>query len=242
MTGEAQSTLEASGIEWPAFRNHIPCMAHVIQLALGAFMSSLCVTSRTKSWEAHERDQQFGENASIDIRKSHRLQTEGNARINKMLAMRPGLAKIIEKECISRYVEHPETDYHIAESAWGIDYADTWSSKRVHLLPNSPCTNLSTTNYGCENMVEFDTGVAWVSVQITRHRPWVAPESHNQLLLATLHYSGQIDHCQAGDGSFEAIPILDPVDVEEAYGHITSCYRSLQWHVQSHGWRYASCR
>jgi hypothetical protein len=50
MTRELQSTLEASGIEWPALRNHIPCMAHVIQLALGAFMNSLGVKGRTKSW------------------------------------------------------------------------------------------------------------------------------------------------------------------------------------------------
>jgi len=67
MTHELQSTLEASGIEWPALRNHVPCMAHIRQLALGAFMSSLRVKGRTKSWEAHERDQQFGENESIDI-------------------------------------------------------------------------------------------------------------------------------------------------------------------------------
>jgi hypothetical protein len=70
MTRELQSTLDVSGIEWPALRNHIPCMAHVIQLGLGAFMSSLGVKGRTKSWEAHERDQQFGENESIDIGKS----------------------------------------------------------------------------------------------------------------------------------------------------------------------------
>jgi len=62
MTCELQSTLQASGIEWPALRNHKPCMAHVIQLALGAFMNSLGVKDRTKSWAAHERDQQFGEN------------------------------------------------------------------------------------------------------------------------------------------------------------------------------------
>jgi len=62
MTCKLQSTLEASAIHWPASRKHIPCMAHVIQLALGAFMSSLGVKGRTKSWEAHERDQQFGEN------------------------------------------------------------------------------------------------------------------------------------------------------------------------------------
>jgi hypothetical protein len=101
VTCELQSPLEASGIEWPALRNHIPCMAHVIQLALGAFMSSLGVKGHTKSWEAHECDQQFSKNESIDIGKSQRLRKEGNARINKVSAMKPGLAKIIEKVRIS---------------------------------------------------------------------------------------------------------------------------------------------
>jgi hypothetical protein len=101
MTCEPQSTLEASGIVWMALSNHIPCMAHVIQLALGAFMSSLCVKGCTKSWEAHERDQQVGENESIYMGKSQRLRKEVNARITKVLAMRPGLAKIIEKVHIS---------------------------------------------------------------------------------------------------------------------------------------------
>jgi hypothetical protein len=101
MTCQLQSTLEASGIEWPALRKHIPCMAHIIQLALGAFMSSLGVKGRTKSWEAHERDQQFGENETIDIGKSQRLRNEGITRINMVSAMRPGLAKIIEKVVIS---------------------------------------------------------------------------------------------------------------------------------------------
>jgi len=76
-------------------------MARVIQLALGAFMSSLGVKSRTKSWEAHERNQQFGENESIDIGKSQRLRKEGNSRINNVSAMKPSLAKIIEKVRIS---------------------------------------------------------------------------------------------------------------------------------------------
>jgi len=132
MTREVQTTLEASGTEWPALRNHIPCMAHVNQLCLGAFMSSLGVKGRTKSWEANECDQQFGENESTDIGKSQRLRKEGNARINKVSAMRPGLAKIIEKVRISTYYESAETDHHIAENACCIDYADTWMSKRVH--------------------------------------------------------------------------------------------------------------
>ena len=101
MICELHSTLEASAIQWPALMNHIPCMAHVIQLALGAFISRLGVKGRTKSWEAHERDQQFGENESKDIGKSPRLRKKGNARINKVSAMKPGLAKIIEKVRIS---------------------------------------------------------------------------------------------------------------------------------------------
>ena len=101
MTCELQSTLEAFEIEWAALRNYIPCMAHVIQLASGAFMSSLSVKGGTKSSEANERDQHFGENEIIDIKKSQRLRKEGNARINKVSAMRPGLAKIIEKVRIS---------------------------------------------------------------------------------------------------------------------------------------------
>jgi len=129
MTRELQSTLQASAIQWPALRNHISCMAHVIQLALGAFMSSLGVKGRTKSWEAHERDQQFGENESIDIGKSQRLRKEGNARINKVSAMKPGLAKIIEKVPISLCLGSPEIDLHMAENACCIDYTDTWSSK-----------------------------------------------------------------------------------------------------------------
>jgi hypothetical protein len=122
MTCELQSTLEGSGIEWPALRNHIPCITHIIQLALGAFMSSLGVKGRTKSWEAHERDQQFGANESIDIGKSKRLRKEGNARISKVSAMKPGLAKIVEKVRISRYFESPETDLRIAQNACCIDY------------------------------------------------------------------------------------------------------------------------
>jgi hypothetical protein len=72
-----------------------------MQLALCAFMSSLGVKGHANSWEARERDQQFGETENIDIGKSQRIRKEGNARINKMLAMRPCLAKIIEKVRIS---------------------------------------------------------------------------------------------------------------------------------------------
>ena len=105
MIRKLQTPLEACGIEWPALRNHIPCMAHVIQLALGAFMSTLDEKGRTKSWEAHERDQQFRQNESTAIGNSQRLRKEANARINKVSAVRLGLAKIIETVRISTYFE-----------------------------------------------------------------------------------------------------------------------------------------
>jgi len=104
-------------------------MPHGIQLAVGAFMSCLPVKGHTKSLEASEREHQFGQNESRDIGKSQRLRKEGNARINTVSAMRPGLAKIIVKVRISTYFESPETDLHIAENACCIDYADTWSLK-----------------------------------------------------------------------------------------------------------------
>jgi len=240
MTCKLQSTLEDSGIEWPALRNHIPCMAHVIQLALGAFMSSLGVKCLNRSWEAHERDPQFGQNASIDNWKSQRLRKEGNARINKVLAMRPSLVKIMEKVPTSTYSVSPETDLHKAENACCIDYANTWSSKRVHWNSKSQSPHLSTTQYGCEDTLELATGGGWAHLQITRIHMPVAPISTIQWLLATLQNTGQMDHCQVFSRSIEAIPVLDPVYVEEAYSHIASRYDSIQQHVRSHGWRYAS--
>jgi len=210
MTRELQTTLEASGIEWCALRNHIPCMAHVIELAQGGFMSSHGVKGRTKSWEAHECDQQFGANESINIGKSQKLRKEGNARIKKVSAMRPGLAKILEKVCISRYFESLETDLHIAENACCIYYADTWSSKPVHWRLKSQSPHDSTNNYGCEDKLELHTAVAWASLPIVRIHLWVAFKSKIQQLLATLHNTGSMHHYPVCHGSFKAIPIFDP--------------------------------
>jgi len=160
MTCEVQITLEASRIEWPKLRNHTACMAYLIQLALGEFISSLGVNCRIKSQEAHECDQQCGENKSTDIGKSERLRTVGNARMYNGSAMRPGLAKIIEKVRISWYFENAETDLHIAEIACCIDYTDTWSSKRVYRLSQSQSPDHSTTHHGWEETFELDSGVA----------------------------------------------------------------------------------
>jgi len=240
MTCELQSTHEASAIRWLALRNHIPCMAHVIQLALGAFMSSLGVKDGTRSWEAHERNQQFGENGSIDIGKSQRLRKEGNARINKVSAMKPGLAKMIGKVCISWCFGSPEIDLLIAENACSSDYADTWSSKQVHWVSKSQSSHRATTIYWYENPSQLKTGVARASQPIMGIHRRVAPKSKLIWLPATFHNSRWVDHFEVCHGSIEAISILDPVDVELAFSHHALRYHSVQWQVRSHGRLYAS--
>jgi len=237
MTRELQSTIEASRIEWSGLRNHIPCMEHLMQLALGTYMSSLGVKDCTKSWEAHECDQQFGENESTDIGKSQRLRREGNPRINKVSAMGLGLAKIIEKVRISIYFETAKTDLHIAENTCCIDYADTLVSKRVHWLSNSHSTNCSPTNYGSDNSLEFDTGVAWASLPLARIHPRVAYESLIQRLPATLHNRQWMDHHQVCHRRFTGIQVPGPLDVATSYCDSASLLHSLRWHVQSYGWR-----
>jgi len=67
------------------------------------------------------------------------------------------------------------------------------------------------------------------------HQP--GSKAQIQQLPATLHNLGWMDHCEVCHGSVEAIPILDPVDVEEAYSYIASCYHSVKWYVWSQGWR-----
>jgi hypothetical protein len=201
MTRDLQWLLEDSGMEWPALSNHIRCIAHFIQLALGAFISSLSVKGPTKSWESHEHTQQFGDNERIDIGKSQRLQKEGNAWIKNVLAMRPGSAKIIEKVHTSRYIESPETDHDKAVNASCIDYSNTWSLKWV--LWQSKCQSLhcSTSAYGFEDTLQLNTVVASASLPITRIHSWVAPAFQTQQLPATLHNTGRMDHCQVYDGS-----------------------------------------
>jgi len=80
--------------EWRASQNHMPCMTHVIQLTLGAFMDSLGVKGRGKSWEDTERDKIAGE---IPGRRSKiRL---GGARVDRVNSLPAGFNKIVEKVC-----------------------------------------------------------------------------------------------------------------------------------------------
>ena len=160
--------------------------------------------------------------------------------MNEVSAMRPGLAKIIEKVCTSGYFESHETDFHIAEYACGIDHADTWSSKRVHWLWKNQSPHRGTFNYGCEDPLELNTGVARARLLITGIDMQVASKSTIDSLPATFHNSRWMDHCEVCHGSVEAIPILDSVYVKEAYSHFASRDHSIQWHVRSHAWRDAS--
>jgi len=159
MTRELQSTLEASGIEWPTLRNHIPCMAHPNTAGFR------CIHEQSQCKRPHQvlrspwARSAFWREWSIDIGNSQRLRKEGNARINKVFTIRPGLAKIIGKERISWYFESPEAGLHIAENASCINYTNIWSPKRVYWLSKSQSPHCSTSDYGCEDTLELYTGV-----------------------------------------------------------------------------------
>jgi len=125
-TSKLQSMFPTSGIELLNLINLVTCMAHIVQLALCAILSSLGVERQTKYWETHVCEQQIEENEYIDIGKSQRLGIEDNCSISKVSAMRPGLGKIIENVRISRYFESPETALYVAQNACNIDDAVTW--------------------------------------------------------------------------------------------------------------------
>ena len=177
MTQVVQSNLEASGIEWPAFRYPIPCMAHIIHLSLCAFMGYRGLKGCAKSWEAHERNQQFGQNECIDIGKSQWLRKEGNSGFNTVSAMIPGLAKIFWKQGIWRDFQSGDTDIQKAANACCIDYADTESSKWVHWMSISQSANPITTDSGWEDTMDIDAGVSWASLLITSIQQRVAQGS-----------------------------------------------------------------
>src|SRR5207302_7667732 len=46
LTQALNNALGSLSIEWSPIENHIPCIAHIVQLILGAFMSSFMVKSK----------------------------------------------------------------------------------------------------------------------------------------------------------------------------------------------------
>jgi len=134
MTPKLKSTQDNFAIEWPAFRNHLQCIPHVIQLSLCGFLNYLSVQGWTKSWEALEGGLQFEGNGILDNWKSQRLWKEGNGRINMVWRIRLGVAKITEKVLTSGCIESPETVLHQSQNAGGNGDANTCSSKWVHHL------------------------------------------------------------------------------------------------------------
>jgi len=70
----------------------------------------------------------------------------------------------------------------------------------------------------------------------------VAQESKMQWSLATVYNSGSMDLSEAHPGSFDAILLMDTVDIKETNGYFPSHYCCLQWHVRLYAWSYASFR
>jgi hypothetical protein len=85
--------------------------------------------------------------------------------------------------------ETSDTDFHIAEDACGINYADTCLLKRVHRLSKSQSLHRSTYEYGCVDMLELSTGFDQACLQIIGIRIRLALKSKLQWVLATFHNS-----------------------------------------------------
>jgi hypothetical protein len=155
-------------------------------------------------------------------------------------AKRLSLAEIIEKVWISRYFESPETNHQLAEKACCVEDSDTWSSKRVHWLSKGQSANLRTTYYGYGDMVELNSGVAWVGQPIPRFHSQVAQDSDMQSLPAALQNTRWMDYHHLCHGSVKAIPVLHAFDVEKAYGYSVSRHHCIQCDVWFYGWHYES--
>jgi len=84
-------------------------------------------------------------------------------------------------------------------------------------------------------VLELNTAVARALLPSMGIDTGLAPNSKIHWLPATFHNSRWMDHCEVCHGSIEAISILNPVDVEEAYSHIASHCHSVQSHVRSYG-------
>lgn len=108
------------------------------------------------SGEAYGRDLQFAENEWKSIGNSQRLWTEDNAQIKMVSAIRSGLGMIIDKVHISWYLESSESGLSRAENASYNDNADTCPLKQVLGLSKCLTQYYTTTDYGCEDILQFD--------------------------------------------------------------------------------------
>lgn len=88
-----QGVLQELGNDWEAAQNHVPCMAHVIQLSLNAFMNKLQVSQREKYFADTERNQHQMEDADIGTQEGRRKYSK----LEKFAKMPWGFNKIIEK-------------------------------------------------------------------------------------------------------------------------------------------------
>jgi hypothetical protein len=153
--------------------------------------------------------------------------------------MRPGFAKIIGKICISRWLNSPQSDLYTAENTCCINYAHSCTSKQVHSLSTAQSLHYRTTNYASDDTFKLDSGVGRVSLPIITIQLGLAPQWLMQWLPATLYNTGWMNHCQVCHRRFEAIPTLDPVNVDEVYSQIASRYHRVQWYLWLYGQHYA---
>ena len=90
------SEWSSQSIEWSQLENHIPCMAHIIQLILGAFMSSI----KVKSKDGHMPS---GFKADY-LEKVIRLDNGFHKTVEKVIYLKPYMLIRIPQICTNTYV------------------------------------------------------------------------------------------------------------------------------------------
>ena len=90
------SKWSSQSIEWSQLENHIPCMAHIIQLILGAFMSSI---------EVKSKDDHMPSGFKADyLEKVIRLDNSFHKTVEKVIHLKPYMPIRIPQICRNTYV------------------------------------------------------------------------------------------------------------------------------------------
>ena len=97
MSAGIERAMAIMGHQWSSANNHMPCMAHVIQLALGAFMSKLQIAGRESYYQEEQRDQ------LVEVEGLGPGGRGKMSRIERFKLMPKGFKKTIEKVSIAGY-------------------------------------------------------------------------------------------------------------------------------------------
>jgi 5-methylcytosine-specific restriction endonuclease McrBC GTP-binding regulatory subunit McrB len=115
----------------------------------------------------------LGENKSTDIGKSHRLRKESNHKIDKVSAIRPGVAKKMRRHIFQYKINDVKRSF--LKQRMFIELMTLTPGRSNEFIEDlNQSMNGSSTLYAVEKQVEMEIGVARATLPIMRTRPPVA--------------------------------------------------------------------